>query len=162
MGMPTKRRSDSSGRFSTVMSIYDATTSRWCWCAACTDPRGVRTLDGWVHGRHDHCHDLSPCSPDDADARASPGAGPDQSWRSDARARAGARSAGPSRWRRKMSNDPVTDQVPDTDAVAPEPWVEPNDETTLTAVLASYESAGFDAQLAATDEGQVHCYSCGS
>src|SRR5687768_7958366 len=56
-----------------------------------------------------------------------------------------------------MSNDPVTDQVPDTDDVA----IDPSDETTLTAVLASYETAGFDAQLAATDEGQVHCYSCG-
>ncbi|MEO8697837.1 MAG: hypothetical protein ABI658_30340, partial [Acidimicrobiales bacterium] len=56
----------------------------------------------------------------------------------------------------------MTDQVPDAYDVAPEPSVEATDETTLTAVLASYESAGFDAQLAATDEGQVHCYSCGS
>lgn len=56
-----------------------------------------------------------------------------------------------------MSNDPVTDQVPDSDEVAHAP----SDETTLTAVLSSYETAGFDAQLAATDDGQVHCYSCG-
>jgi hypothetical protein len=57
-------------------------------------------------------------------------------------------------------SDPVTDQVPDTDVVAEEPAGEGTEETTLTAVLASYESAGFDAQLAATDEGEVHCYSC--
>src|SRR5215213_5672630 len=59
-------------------------------------------------------------------------------------------------------SDPVTDQVPDTNDVMAEPSIEVSDETTLTAVLASYESAGFDAQLAATDEGQVHCYSCGA
>jgi hypothetical protein len=61
-----------------------------------------------------------------------------------------------------MSNDPVTDQVPDTYNVAAEPAGEATDEATLTAVLASYESAGFDAQFAATDEGEVHCYSCGT
>jgi hypothetical protein len=60
-----------------------------------------------------------------------------------------------------MSNDPVTDQVPETYAVAGEPPMEATDETTLTAVLASYESAGFDSQFAATDDGQVHCFSCG-
>jgi hypothetical protein len=59
-------------------------------------------------------------------------------------------------------SDPVTDQAPESYAVAAEPAIEATDETTLTAVLASYDSAGFDAQLAATDEGQVHCYSCGS
>jgi hypothetical protein len=58
-------------------------------------------------------------------------------------------------------SDPVTDQAPESYAVAAEPAIEATDETTLTAVLASYDSAGFDAQLAATDEGQVHCYSCG-
>lgn len=57
-----------------------------------------------------------------------------------------------------MSNDPVTDQVPESDDVAGAP----SDQTTLTAVLASYEAAGFDAQLSATDDGQVHCYSCGA
>ena len=61
-----------------------------------------------------------------------------------------------------MSSDPVTDQVPEVYDVAVEPSAEATDEATLTAVLASYESAGFDAQLAATDEGQVHCYSCGA
>ena len=57
-----------------------------------------------------------------------------------------------------MSNDPVTDQVPDSDDVAGAP----SDETTLTAVLSGYDAAGFDAQLAATDDGLVHCYSCGA
>ena len=61
-----------------------------------------------------------------------------------------------------MSGDPVTDQVPEANNVALEPAGEATDEATLTAVLASYESAGFDAQFAATDEGLVHCYSCGS
>ena len=60
-----------------------------------------------------------------------------------------------------MSNDPVTDQVPEPNEVAAEPSGEATDETTLTAVLASYDAAGFDAQFAATDEGLVHCYSCG-
>ena len=60
-----------------------------------------------------------------------------------------------------MSNDPVTDQVPEAYDVAVAPAVEATDEPTLTEVLASYESAGFDAQLAATDDGLVHCYSCG-
>jgi hypothetical protein len=59
-------------------------------------------------------------------------------------------------------SDPVTDQVPDTSAVADAPIDETSDETTLTAVLASYESAGFDGQFAATEEGRVHCYSCGA
>ena len=58
--------------------------------------------------------------------------------------------------------DPVTDQIPDADVVAAEPAHDAGDETTLTAVLASYEASGFDAQLAATDEGQVHCFSCGT
>jgi len=58
-------------------------------------------------------------------------------------------------------NDPVTDQVPDTYVVADEPIDEPTDEATLTSVMASYESAGFDGQFAPTDEGRVHCYSCG-
>ena len=58
-------------------------------------------------------------------------------------------------------SDPVTDQVPDTDVVAEAPSGQPTDETTLTAVLAGYEAAGFVAQLAATDDGRVHCYSCG-
>jgi hypothetical protein len=61
-----------------------------------------------------------------------------------------------------MSSDPVTDQVPESYSVAAEPAGEATDEATLTTVLASYESAGFDAQFAATDEGQVHCYSCAS
>ena len=61
-----------------------------------------------------------------------------------------------------MSGDPVTDQVPEANNVAAEPAGEATDEATLTAVLASYESAGFDAQFAATDDGLVHCYSCGS
>ena len=62
-----------------------------------------------------------------------------------------------------MSNsDPVTDQVPESYAVAEAPSDEATDETTLTAVLASYGSAGFDAQFAATDDGQVHCYACGA
>ena len=60
-----------------------------------------------------------------------------------------------------MSTDPVTDQVPEAYDVAVAPAVEATDETTLTEVLASYDSAGFDAQFAATDDGQVHCYSCG-
>ena len=61
-----------------------------------------------------------------------------------------------------MSSDPVTDQVPEAYHVATQPPGEATDEATLSAVLASYESAGFGAQFAATDEGQVHCYSCGS
>ena len=61
-----------------------------------------------------------------------------------------------------MSSDPVTDQVPEPDDVAVEPSNEATDETTLTAVLAGYDSAGFDAQFSATEEGQVHCYSCGA
>jgi hypothetical protein len=60
-----------------------------------------------------------------------------------------------------VSNDPVTDQVPETYDVAGEPAIEFADEPTLTTVLASYESAGFDAQFAATDDGQVRCFSCG-
>jgi hypothetical protein len=60
-----------------------------------------------------------------------------------------------------MSNDPVTDQVPETYDVAGEPAIEATDEPTLTSVLASYEAAGFDAQFAATDDGQVHCFACG-
>ena len=51
----------------------------------------------------------------------------------------------------------MTDQVPESDDIASAP----SDETTLTAVLASYDASGFDAQLAATDDGKVHCYSCG-
>ena len=60
-----------------------------------------------------------------------------------------------------MSGDPVTDQVPEAYDVAVAPAVEATDETTLTEVLASYDSAGFDAQFSATDDGQAHCYSCG-
>ena len=58
-------------------------------------------------------------------------------------------------------SDPVTDQVPDTYVVAGAPTEAPTDEATLTMVMASYESVGFDGQFAATDEGRVHCYSCG-
>lgn len=60
-----------------------------------------------------------------------------------------------------MSNDPVTDQVPEPYDVAVEPPVGTADEPTLTDVLASYAAAGFDSQLAATDNGLVHCFACG-
>ena len=56
------------------------------------------------------------------------------------------------------TNDPATDQLPAL-ATAEEA---PSDGTTLTAILASYEQAGFDAQLASTEDGRVRCYSCGS
>jgi hypothetical protein len=101
-------------------------------------------------------------------------------WRSDAESRAQARAdtaeSGRSAPRaasvadaladavaggRPMSNDPVTDQVPETYDVAGEPAIEAHDEPTLTSVLAGYEAAGFDAQFAATDDGQVHCFACG-
>jgi len=36
----------------------------------------------------------------------------------------------------------------------------PSDNTTLTSVIASYESAGFTGQFSATDEGLLHCFSC--
>ena len=58
--------------------------------------------------------------------------------------------------------DPVTDQMPDADTVAETPAHTATDEATLTAVLASYEASGFDAQLSATEDGQVHCFTCGT
>jgi hypothetical protein len=60
-----------------------------------------------------------------------------------------------------VSNDPVTDQVPEPYDVAVEPPFGTADEPTLTDVLASYAAAGFDSQLAATDNGLVHCFACG-
>jgi hypothetical protein len=60
-------------------------------------------------------------------------------------------------------HDPVTDQLPDG-STAPDGPAEPgapSDATTLTAVMSSYEQAGFDAQMAAVEGGMVHCYACG-
>jgi hypothetical protein len=60
-----------------------------------------------------------------------------------------------------VGTDPITDQIsdpPPADAGAADGV--PSDNTTLSEVLARFESAGFTGQFGATDTAQVRCFTC--